>query len=305
MIHTLSALGSLSPQLETRFNDKFDVVVSNPPWTSVDKTLGKRMAKVCQAVVGRIDSKTGKDYQLPDNNPDLPFLWKATEWCKPGGRIAMALPARILLKSKSVPAAARTTLFKLLQVDGIINGTNLSDTSVWPAMNQPWMLLFATNRRPRPRHSTYLVTLPLEISLNKAGQFRIDSKSARPVDTAGAAEQPWLWKALSVGTMLDVEVVEKMKAADGVPLNMYWEESVGRHHNGKGYTRGKPEQRTRDASHLKGLPHLNSTDAFQFVVDPEQLPRFPYDKVQWPRRQSVYAPPLALIKQSPGESRVG
>jgi hypothetical protein len=298
------ALGSLSTHLGTQFDRQFDVVVSNPPWTSLDAALGKRMAKVYKTVIERIDSTKGKKHQLPDNNPDLPFLWKATEWCKPGGRIAMALHARILLKTEPIPEEARASLFRLLQVDGIINGTNLSDTRVWPHMNQPWMLLFATNKQPRTRHSTYLVTLPLEISLNKAGQFRIDSESAWPIDPALAAEKPWIWKALSVGTMLDVEVIEKIKSAGGVPLNVYWNKSVGRYRNGKGYTRGKPEQRTRDASHLKGLPHLNSTEAFKFAVDPERLPElFPYDKVQWPRRESIYAPPLALIKQSPGEDR--
>ena len=300
---TGTALGSLSPHLGTKFDKKFDLIISNPPWTSVDETLGKKLAKVCKTVIGRLDAAKGKKYLLPDNNPDLPFLWKATEWCKKDGRIAMALPARILLKTAPTPSTARSTLFGLLQVDGLSNGTNLSDTPVWPDMNQPWMLLFATNKRPDPGHNTYLVTIPLELSLNKVGQFRIDSESARLIDPIEAAAKPWLWKTLSVGTMLDVEVIEKIMAAGGTPLNKYWKKAVGRYRNGKGYTRGKPEQRTRDASHIKGLPNLNSTEAFKFVVDPEQLPTFELDKVQWPRRNTIYEPPLALIKQSPGEDR--
>ena len=54
-----------------------------------------------RAIVLRKDAALGKDYENPDSVPDLPFLWKATEWCKPDGRIAMALPARTLFKQRS------------------------------------------------------------------------------------------------------------------------------------------------------------------------------------------------------------
>ena len=61
----------------------------------------------------------------------------------------MALPARILLKHESVPVIARQTIFDLLEITGVINGSNLSDTNVWPEMQQPFMLMFARNRRPK------------------------------------------------------------------------------------------------------------------------------------------------------------
>ncbi|WP_020469795.1 HsdM family class I SAM-dependent methyltransferase [Zavarzinella formosa] len=298
-----TALGSLGTHLGKRFDGKFDVVLSNPPWTSVDNSLGKKLENVCKEVIKKIDAPKAKVYRLPDQNPDLPFLWKAMEWCKSGGRIAMALPARILLKTAVTPSSARLSLFSLLQVDGIVNGTNLSDTHVWPDMNQPWILLFATNKRPPEGHMTRLITLPIEVQLNKTGQFRIDSESTRLIDPVAATKKPWLWKTLSIGTMLDVEVIEKILSAGGTPLNKYWKKVVGKHRNGKGYTRGKPEERTRDASHLKGLPNLSVKDAFKFVVSPEQLPTFGLDKAQWPRRSTIYDPPLALVKQSPGEER--
>lgn len=278
------ALGSLGAHLGTRFDGRFDVVVSNPPWTSVDKALGAQFGNVCRRVIRQLNRAQGEKYLLPDNNPDLPFLWRATEWCRKGGRIAMALPARILLKTAPVPSAARSVLFELLQVDGIVNGTNLSDTPVWPDMSQPWILLFATNTRPERTHRTCFVTLPVDSSLNRAGRFRIDSESTRLIDSAEAVAKPWLWKALSVGTMLDVEVIETLSAAGASALNEYWRTTVGKNRNGKGYTRGRPEERTRSAEHLKDLPHLTATQASGFVVDPAELPIFELEKVQWPMR---------------------
>src|SRR5207249_8533693 len=77
-----AALGSLGPRVGSRFDGQFDVVVSNPPWTSVKAQLGEKFGALCQEVIGRISPEEGAKYRLPDNNPDVPFLWKATEWCK-------------------------------------------------------------------------------------------------------------------------------------------------------------------------------------------------------------------------------
>lgn len=298
-----TALGSLSPHLGEKFDGKFDVVASNPPWTSVDEKLGKRFAKICRAIVGRIDKPKGVGYQLPDNNPDLPFVWKAMEWCRVGGRIAMALPARLILKNQPIPTAARTTLFECLTVDGIINGTNLADTPVWPHMNQPWILLFGRNERPAADHSTYFVTLPLDFNANKAGEFRIDSKSEFPVDMAEGVAKPWLWKTLSIGTSLDVDIIEKIKNAGGEPLDAYWKRVVGKRRSGKGYQIAEDQANPTSAHFLKGLPNLDSTANFKFAVDTEELGKFTRDRVWRPRKTTIYDSPLVLIKQSPGEDR--
>ncbi|AWM41775.1 N-6 DNA Methylase [Gemmata obscuriglobus] len=296
------ALGSLGAHVGKNFDGKFDIVVSNPPWTSLDKNMGKRLAGAYESIIKRVGDDNSVEVVLPDNNPDLPFLLRSIEWCKPGGRIGMALPARLLLKSAKNPAAARAMIFRLLRVDGIINGTNLADTLVWPKMNQPWMLLFATNERPPQGHHTYFVTLPLDLALNKAGQFRIDSESTRPIDTALATKKPWIWKTLSIGTMLDVEVIEKLKAV-GEPLAKYWRRVVGKNRSGKGYQLAEKQDGLSDCSFLKGRPNLTSTDLFQFKVDTAGLREFTRDLVWRPRKPTIYDPPLALIRQSPGESR--
>jgi len=299
------SVGSLSPHLGTTFDGQFDVVVSNPPWTSVNEHLGAQMANVCKTIIGRIDKEKGRAYALPDNNPDLPFLWKATEWCKPSGRIAMALHARILLKTESTPAAARKTLFDLLHLDGFINGTNLADTPVWPKMNQPWVLLFATNKRPEPQHIAFFATLPLDLSMNRTGEFRIDSESISPIDVAEAVAKPWLWKSLSVGTMLDVEIVGKMRAAGAEPLDEYWNRVVGKNRTGKGYQIAETQEGLKRCKFLKGLPNLDSTTLFRFVVDTTLLKEFTRDRIWRPRKTAIYDPPLALVKQAPGEDRKG
>ncbi|MHB9027484.1 MAG: HsdM family class I SAM-dependent methyltransferase [Candidatus Latescibacterota bacterium] len=214
--------GSLNPDIGDRFDRQFDLVLSNPPWTSLSqkhKKLSDEYIKVSKAVIER-KGETGlaHNYWNLDFAPDMPFLWKATEWCKDRGRIAMALPARILLKQEDIPRRARETIFQLIEVTGIINGSNLSDTEVWPEMNEPFMLLFARNQRPGDGHLIRFITPQYDKALNRKGEIRIDSKSVQPVEMEATFDESWLWKALSIGTPLDVEVVRRIKSASGRPL---------------------------------------------------------------------------------------
>jgi hypothetical protein len=302
------SIGSLGTHMDAKFDGMFDLVLSNPPWTSLEKNeTGTRVAdeftKISQRVIEHRGGRLLADpYQNPDNAPDLPFVWKSTEWCRVGGRIAMALPARILLKQETVPVRARNTLLELLEVTGIVNGSNLSDTNVWPEMNQPFMLMFARNRPPKPGHVVRFITPYYDTTLNERGEVRIDSKSVEPIEPEAAREIPWIWKALAVGTSLDVDVIRKLSAAGGRPFKVYWETDLGLT-SGNGY-QIKPEQEPQlDASFLQHLPDLNDTGLFDFVVESTQLRKFAHATAYRPRSLDLYRAPLALVKESPGTER--
>lgn len=297
--------GSLGEHVGSRFDAQFDLVLSNPPWTSLkgkDAYLAEELSRLSKAIiVRRADKPTADAYENPDFGPDLPFLWKATEWCKPGGRIAMALPARILLKQENIPHRARNTFLRLVEVTGIINGANLSDTAVWPQMGQPFMLLFARNRKPRIGHTLRMITPQYDTLLNQNGEMRIDADSAQPIEVEATYEHPWLFKALTVGTSLDVEVIQRIMSSSGRPLQRYWENDLGLISR-NGY-QIKPAQTQRSASALQGLPDLNSTQLFRFVVKAKELLPFKRPKVCWPRDREAYRAPLVLMLLSPKSRR--
>jgi type I restriction-modification system DNA methylase subunit len=304
-------IGSLGAHVNGQFAGKYDVVIGNPPWTALKKKhkkLALELDAVSRAIVSRKDAELGKDYENPDSVPDLPFIWKATEWCKPDGRIAMALPARTLFKQRSKSVHVRKALFQLLEITGIINCSNLRKTRVWPEMDQPFMLFFARNRRPKPSHTVQFISPHADNRLGSLGEVRIDSESAQPVPVETIIAEPWLLKALAVGTTLDVDVVRKVLKSGGVPLEKYWEEGL-KLSSSNGY-QIKPKQTQRNAKPLKILPNLDATDKFRFIVDTRQLKNFDRDTACWPRihkkdadKLRVYRGPLALVKESPGPSR--
>lgn len=217
--------GSLGEHVDARFNHAFDLILCNPPWTNIPKDykpVADKLNVISRAIVSDLDATLGKRYENPDSVPDLPFLWRSMQWCRQGGRIAMALPARTLFKQGKTAVVAREAIFKLLEVTGIINASNLRKTDVWPDMDQPFMLLFARNQRPPKTHQFHFISPHTDYQQNSLGEMRIDFQSSQRVAICQAAEESWLWKALAIGTSLDVEVVRKIRQAGGTPLKKYW-----------------------------------------------------------------------------------
>jgi len=71
---------------------QFDLVVGNPPWTGHDNIAKRRwVANTGSAILERLGSEA---FDLPDANPDLAFLWRAGEWAKAKGQIALVVHAR-------------------------------------------------------------------------------------------------------------------------------------------------------------------------------------------------------------------
>ena len=306
--------GSLGEHVGKRFDEQFDLILSNPPWTSLkpeERLLAQQFNQLSKAIISRrSDKETAAVYENPDSGPDLPFAWKATEWCKPGGRIAMALPARILLKQEDIPRTARETFLRLVEVTGIINCTNLRKTKVWPEVDQPFLLLFARNRKPKDGHLLRFITPYPDVNLNGLGVMRIDAKSVQPIDVQAGSKQPWLWKTLSIGTSLDVAIIDQIRASKGIPLEDYW---VKDYADGQGYQIGSEQN---PAEKLKVLPDLHSpkSEALaellpRFMVDTTRLKKFSRDTLHRTRLRKkgdplrIYRAPLTLVRASPPTDR--
>jgi hypothetical protein len=295
-------IGSIGDGVGPEHDGRHDIVLSNPPWTSVPPKVGKEMEEMCRAILKRADVPGADAFKNPDYNPDIPFLIRSTEWCKKGGRIAMALPARLLLKNKPIPLKARNTVFRMIDITGIISGVNLAKTGVWPGTDQPFILLFARNERPGEDSRTQLVCPHYDSELNARGEFRIDADASRIVNPLEAEAEPWLWKGWLVGSLLDVEVVRKLLARGGaIRVSDYWKE-----HGlveGQGYIASERNPTQYDAKDLRGLPDLQTTQVEGFVVAIGELGRFRRATLHKPRSRDIYRNPLVLLKQSPGMDR--
>lgn len=305
-------LGSLRPDLSEEYNGRFDMVIGNPPWSHLrgkdekDKKKIKEQSAELTNLTRKILMNRGlediaRTYQNPDNNPDLPFLWRSVQWVKPGGIIAMVLPGRIFLKQTNAGKRAFHAILRGIEITGILNGSNLSDTEVWPDMNQPFILFFARNRIPAANHHFYFATPHFEPRLNDKGRLRIDYQSAQPVAASDMVRNSRLLKILALGTALDVEVVRKLDDLNWPTVKSFWKSQEL--YNGRGYDLTlSSEWKQFDASFMQSLPVFAKPPNDAFSIDVSRMSKFKNPKVHRPRRIELYSPPLLIVPEAPGSS---
>jgi hypothetical protein len=288
-------LGSLSAAAIKAYSKKFDLVIGNPPWTAVtDEKRSNALETVsatCQSARNLMPTVAN-----PDGVPDLPFVWAATRWAKPGAVIAFALHGRLLNKTSDAGHASRTQLFRGVEVDYLLNGTELRNTSVWPSMTAPFCLLFARNLPAAPETRFNAVTPVLDEGLNREGRVRVDSKDAWTSDLAMVQRSPWLFKALAKGNALDVELLERVNSL-GYPALLDSMPGIEASH---GYQTLQKGHAGMSADFLHKLPDMpKAPEATWWLVPTEKLEPFAGRLVHRRRERAIYSAPIALLRESP------
>lgn len=325
----LGSLGDL-PNAEglERFDASFDLVIGNPPWTRLrdespaqrrasgvmgrpKDTASKRANKAFSVIAKRVLKKRALDelakgYTNPDKTTDIPFLWRAAEWAKPGATIAFAMHARLFLHTQGKKDVTWLAAHKAFSFTGIINGADLRWTSVWPDVKAPFCIAFAKNQRSESRHGFYFVTPTCDYEINNKGRFRIDYASVNPLRSSELESNPWLLKTLTLGTWLDVDVMKRLLSAFDKTLEQRWVEwdDTGGDRNGKGYDRS-PGLGTKSADFLRKLPDFERPEENTFEIRWSQLKHFgenhPGLCPNRPRTLALYRPPLVIVPQAPGD----
>lgn len=290
--------GSLGRAVPAGHEGQYDVVIGNPPWTSLPGDVGRQVIEdatdlLRPVVEARLGPERARDFVIPDQVPDLPFVWRAMTWARPGRVLAFALHARLLFKSTPQGRRAREDLFGALSVWGLLNGADLRFTPVWPEVLQPFCLLFADNVRPPTDHVFYLSSPYFEPALNESGRLRIDPDALQPIAPARLQEVPWLLKALFRGTPLDVQLLERLTQKE-LPSLAEWWEARGLA-AGDGYQKSSDEE---DAGPLLGRPELTARAKVGLVIDAASLPRFERARVHRTRDVAIYEGPLLILRES-------
>jgi hypothetical protein len=311
----VSPLGSLGPEVSADFNGTFDVAIGNPPWTPVqDAAVNKQFTQIGRRVLeARGFGNQAKHYQNPNNNPDLPFLWRTMEWVKCGGVIALAMHARLLARTSGKGFEAWKSLLQSVEVTGLINGANLRKTSVWDGMDAPFCVLFARNAKPSPDHRFHYAAPSYEPGLNGRGRFRIDYETAQPINAARVEKEPWLLKTLSLGTWLDVEIMEGLLKPGMKPLMDRWHEWGAKSTQmGEGYNRA-PGLGQKFVQFLTNL-HVFRVPEQGYEIEYETLRTYGETygtnensevSANRPRQKELFQPPLVIVPKAPGDDQFG
>lgn len=302
-------LGSLGPEVGKKHVGRYDLVIGNPPWASGTKL--PNWSTVKEIVGGIAKSRLGTEVvpPLPNEVLDLPFVWRAMEWAKPGSQIVFALHGRILFQQGDGMHEARKALFQALDVTSVVNGAELRQTKVWPEISAPFCILFARNQLPSEGSGFRLVTPRLEQSLNKSGNMRIDSASAEIVTARQVVELPPILKILSRGSQADLEVYDRILSKSFPTLEELWSKVFdGQGISGNGYQKLRKSSRVRkqgdgrkgaSAQHLEGLPEITPEAMQSVLISQRSLGKFHHARIHDPRPRELFRGPLLILQKSP------
>lgn len=295
-------LGSLSSDLIKRLpssmemSSQFDIVIGNPPWTSLKGKAGKALDGIVRNIAKEKQLDCPKETLVRYQVPDQPFIWRAMQWAKKGGAIGFLLDGALLFQPESF--AMRSLIFKAMRVTGILNGAALRQTKVWPSIGAQFCLLVGRNETPSSSDAFFYISPKKETMLNDRGLCRIDPQAAIPVPIELVHTESQLFKILFKGSSLDLDLVRKLRNPPFLSLGTYLKKMgleilVG-------YIKGKENKRTRDASFLIGLKAFSGSDAGKYIVEAESLESWNFDppKLQWPRYRDNYSAPLLLFRKA-------
>jgi len=300
-------LGSLGPVSEED-RGRFDAVLGNPPWTALKKRTGKKRgnrqspqkAKKAWADASRsiVEQRLGEEraagFEFPDANPDLPFVYRAMEWGRPGAVIGLLTHARWLFGQSAPARRARRDLLRAVHVTGILNGAALRKTKVWPNVDPPFCVLFAMNELPPVKAAFQFVSPELDTSDSLQDRIRIDWRDAEVVEVEDVVRQPWRLKALFRGTSIDETVVQDISRR-AVPLETYLKTLGTQLANG--YQATASEEAKAVPRRMRHLPDLRGTD-IDFIIDTERLDPISHARLHRSRKIDIYRAPLLVIHES-------
>lgn len=305
-------LGSLGPLVGDEHVGRYDLVIGNPPWASSTKLPEWNLVR---AAVGRIAAERdiASMPPLPNEVLDIPFVWRAMEWTKPGGQIAFALHARLLFQQGDGMAEARQALFDAIEITSIINGAELRQTKVWPEISAPFCLLLATNRIPGASAGFRLISPRVEASLNNNGTMRIDALNAEVIPSHQLRETPEILKILFRGTKADLGIVERIRARGHPTLEAFWRGAIGANGghlkgSGNGYQKLRPSSPIRpqgdglpgdNARSLHNRPEITAATFTSIAIDHTKLTLFKQDRVHRLRSSDLFLGPLVVVHKSP------
>lgn len=297
--HLGETAGSLGPAAPAEHLGFFDMVIANPPWTSIPGKAGNAIMQVArditrETVAERLGEARERAFDFPDKVPDLPFVWRAMQWAKPGGVLAFALHGRVLFKSTPKGQRARQDIFDAISVWGVLNGAELRFTPVWPEVTAPFCLLLADNTPAPPDHVFHFASPYYEPGLNAGGRLRIDPDAVESVELARLRERPMLLKAMFRGTSLDVRLVERFDQ-QGWPSLAAWMADRGLQFRQGFQIRGDQN----DPGSLRRLPLLEPKRTIPSLeIDTTTLPPFPHATLHRPRERAIYEGPLLLVREA-------
>lgn len=230
---------------------RFDLIVGNPPFRSELKPPEE------QALAGLL--KENPSFDLPDHQLALLFLEFAFRSTKPGGEVALVLPAGPLLYNMG-SSRFRRALLEEKQVTQIVDFTHLSrvlfrrprkraamgkeQEGSNNSADHPVAVLFGESREP-DREPVLHVTVRRTVQADQKLMFEIDHYDLHFVAYRDAIEDPLVWKANFIGGGRIPQLMRRFGRLPTLGEFLKRAEKDRKWYSSEGYTTGKADKANR------------------------------------------------------------
>jgi len=273
-------------------HEKFDIVVSNPPWKS------KFTAPAAKYV---------NQHALPvaDRQMAQAFLWLSAEMLRPNGHLGLVMPAKSLLYNRSSSAQLfRRSLFTRLRVDAIIDLSALRHSVFSNAVAPAAVVIAGPSLEwddlglPRVAELVHVAAHPRTLGA-PTDALVITPEEVRSISSVTAASRPEIWKVMLWGSIRDLALIDHLRSKFP-PLKRVVRERDWLAH--RGFQREGGDR--NNATELFGLPIIETSTVRLLALADEELQLFERPYLHRTRSRRLYSSPLVLIRRGVVEGRL-
>ena len=283
------------------FKDKgFDLIVSNPPWTALNRSTAPRDPDFPNEGV-----QWGLEYirghKVPYRKPDQAFLQRTRDFANSESRIAMVISSRFFHQVSAPGKLWRDEFFQNNAVKTIVDLSDLVTEKllfgVTSSARLPASVVIFSPVQPDQQDNVQYIAPKWYPGVRNRDEILVTSADIQFIPERLVQDRSFRWKTAFRGSPRDIRLLYKLEDLNSLDLildEIGIETGVFR---GQGITLGRGEQ--RDASRFHGLPFLAGNRRKQrFSVDVRELPPFSEDTVAKKSNQLIFDLPALVVSRS-------
>lgn len=287
----------------------FDLVIGNPPF-NLPPIDGKEPSRkgYFKALKDKIGYKS--EITIPDENPALHFLVQSMKLLKKNAILCLIQPSGPILYQKD--QKFKQELFSQNNLLQVIDFTKLSD-KLWGRKNVATAAVFIQNTKPDNESVLHLIANKTFSNSNRLF-LEFDFYDFHLVSKKAIIDEPYVWKANLLGGGRLSQIIKRFSEMPTLGQFLEIKRKQDGWVYGDGFIKGKPDNTLTDSDfeRKKGgyieAPHLTGKLCFEpnnFDENGIKETFINTDKYyQWPRNESLYTPPLLLIKKNIGKKSI-
>jgi len=298
---------------------KFNLIVSNPPWTALTKDDAPRDPD---------DPETGKkwgleyceQHQIPDRKPDQAFMLRVTDFAKPNTQIALIVASRLFYQQAGMEGETWLDHFlKRFTVQTVINLSDLVDENIlfgenrikdsdgkWKRKTVKMPASVILYRPIVPTDNSYITYISPKWyeEAKRRGEIVVLPSDINTISLKFLYENQFLWKTAFRGSQRDFRLLQRLAHLPSLEETL---ENIGIHKDerrGNGYNVGGGKKRKQhDASHYIGKDCIQAKTNFRYNLSSSLLEKFKHPILEGTRNESIFECPLLIAFRSLRDDR--